>query len=1626
MSFLPSRKPLQCSLPSRRRSRRPLLERLEDRLAPTVDFMALATGLNQDLATLNTQLATIDSSNALPVVNKPLPQIPSAANLVASFQSTLFNTLKNANNTNAKQNLETNLGALLVGSAGVVFEGPSVDPTGVTITLHLAQPWQNATPDHTQFGLGLPGIPLLITSPNDTAVQVGFDYGTLKFGVHNTSQFFFDAAQADELTVSVDATLPDTANSAITGAIGFLPITATDGPTPTHFHGDFTLNVDNTAHLTNPRLTGQADVQLQMASVATPGVPQVTTTFTLSWPFSQSNPQGSLSTFGSTPTAQFSAIAVDVGTLLGDFAGPQLTKLRDLLKPLQPIFDALHTPLPVIGDGDTPFDLVNSIDPTLGSLVTLADDVNQLAQDVPGVVNALNGVKVNLGTFDLSGNGDLRSLATVDYVNAASNLTTLVATGVGQVFDFQNVENQILGNFADPNSPTALAVKGVLDFFNPNSQPPGIQLTLTFPVFSDPLTGVSDFLLGKADDLIRFDAEVHDQRDFSVTAITLPVLPVGIFADFGGHFNLDGSLVIAYDTFGLLEVVKDMAALKPPPFGDLADGLYMTSSSHLHVDGDVTGTVVVLGPFASGFLNGGVNVHVHLDGVDSADGDGKRRLLQPQDNNVPPGECLFMTSGGITGELSGAVFTTVFVLGFPVTIVIPYDSGLDTLLDLNGGCIGNPLNPPLDLMLANIAGMTATSDPNGMSGEFLVTDPNGVLTLNMGPNAGNRHYEPNNKDELFTVIPDTARVGDPLGAQAVLVSAFGFQQRYAGVKKIFADGGDGSDSIFVAQGITVDAELHGGDGGDKLTYQGDGKCMLIGDDPGQTGDDILMANGQDNTLTGGAGKDQLTGGRGVNHLDGGPDDDLLKAGDGQSFLTGGDGNDKLFAGSGDATLDGGNNNDVLVAGAGTDILLGGLGDDTFEWTVGDGNATVNGGSLNGPGNDLLIAYGSVESDVFTLTRNGTHVTMQAPGATLDISAVVHIDVEGGLFADTITVNDLNGTGVHEVDIDLLQINTPDAVKDTMVVNGTPQADVFKIKATQVQVEHLQNGTGGVIDVPGGVTDVQRDDFLVRAANTDDDLSVNGLQGDDQFVIHSATGPTTLNGNEDADVFKVFVQKFDDYLGPLTVDGQGAQNTIQIDESASPSGDTVRLTSTLVVGDLLPHGVAYRATGGGFGGGVTLVTTPAADTVNLQNTWAGAVTTVDTGDGPDVINVSSDAPVNTGQLAGFQGDLVLDAGPGVNVLRVSDVAAGNGNGHVVVTGQTIQGFLGPTDAVNLAYTATGGSFGLIRLDGSDAATVDELFLITSPNGPLDLRTHGGADHVIVQGLGGASSIDTGDGNDEVRVEVTAASAYDLAVNGGPQTSNPPGDFLRVTDVGGGAVLHDHVQGGGSGKVEAFYLNGFPSHITYQDIENVVPAPDADHSFVQALYHTVDKRDGSAAEVDAGVTALHGGTTRMSLADQFEHSGEARTKLIAGWNKVYFNHLLTSSQLLGAHNYIVNHTEEQTLSWIFQKRVPQPVTLAKKKLVVKAVYQILLGQLPTLKELKQGVQILTNGNVGKFVLTVLKGVKYRTKVVTPYFSTILRRSQPPSLSEVKMVLAPGDNLTTIRVKMEGSQEFYDNGH
>src|SRR5439155_22825690 len=141
-------------------------------------------------------------------------------------------------------------------------------------------------------------------------------------------------------------------------------------------------------------------------------------------------------------------------------------------------------------------------------------------------------------------------------------------------------------------------------------------------------------------------------------------------------------------------------------------------------------------------------------------------------------------------------------------IALSFDTGLEVSLDL-GDPIGNPFLPPKNLQLAQV-------------------DPSGQLTLNTGPNAGNRGYAVPDLQHLqyynesFTVTPDAPQAGDPPGGEAVLVTAYGFSQHYGGVKSVFADLGAGGDTVFVGQGVKSPVKLIGGAGHGQLECQGGG------------------------------------------------------------------------------------------------------------------------------------------------------------------------------------------------------------------------------------------------------------------------------------------------------------------------------------------------------------------------------------------------------------------------------------------------------------------------------------------------------------------------------------------------------------------------------------------------------------------------------------------------------------------------------------------------------------------------------------------------------------------------------------------------------------------------------------
>jgi Ca2+-binding RTX toxin-like protein len=227
-------------------------------------------------------------------------------------------------------------------------------------------------------------------------------------------------------------------------------------------------------------------------------------------------------------------------------------------------------------------------------------------------------------------------------------------------------------------------------------------------------------------------------------------------------------------------------------------------------------------------------------------------------------------------------------------------------------------------------------------------------------------------------------------------------------------------------------------------------------------------------------------------------------------VNGGAGNDTINASS----IVAGRVNLTINGGQGNDTLIGSAGDDTFVWNPGDGSDTVDGRA----GNDTLVFNGTsadtVPPEQIDISANGSHVTLtrNIGNVVMDVNGTETLDVNALGGQDMVTVNDLTGTDVSQVNIDLGAggaSDAPDGVVDTITINATNDDDVITIK-------NVGNGVVNVhmLDEATGVTR----DVTISNFDATDKIVINGLGGDD---IIDATGLTgmqlTANGGNGDDI-----------------------------------------------------------------------------------------------------------------------------------------------------------------------------------------------------------------------------------------------------------------------------------------------------------------------------------------------------------------------------------------------------------------------------------------------------------------------------------------------------------------------------
>jgi len=227
-------------------------------------------------------------------------------------------------------------------------------------------------------------------------------------------------------------------------------------------------------------------------------------------------------------------------------------------------------------------------------------------------------------------------------------------------------------------------------------------------------------------------------------------------------------------------------------------------------------------------------------------------------------------------------------------------------------------------------------------------------------------------------------------------------------------------------------------------------------------------------------------------------------------------------GDGDDILKGSKGDDLVIGGRGNDVALMGEGNDTFVWNPGDGSDLVE-GQL---GVDTLQFNGANINEKFDLSANGSRLrfTRDIANIVMDVNGteIVNVVARGGV--DTITVGDLSGTAVTEVNLDLSNgAGAGDGSADTVTVTGTAGADVISVAgdANGVSV----NGLHARVNITG--SEAANDRLVVEAGDGDDvveasalaagaiQLTANGGKGDD--VLIGSQGNDALNGGVGDDV-----------------------------------------------------------------------------------------------------------------------------------------------------------------------------------------------------------------------------------------------------------------------------------------------------------------------------------------------------------------------------------------------------------------------------------------------------------------------------------------------------------------------------
>ena len=1417
-------------------------EALETRTFLAADFGKIGQLLGQNLTQVLINENKVSKTANLPVLNQPFGGGDTKLAFLQGFISPLADGVSGITAQTpaairaavygvvgpAGLNLLKDVG----GTAGVDANDIAVTVNGDNISVKLSLLDAGVTGSSVTPGTGLPGVPLTFkdSSTSKATLKYTSEYDNLTFGWNNNKAFFGvpvpingAVGQGGTLIVNVQSSLTP---GQLDGTLGYFPVSATiDAGNTTELSAVFTMPINTVGVIGTPSLSGSAHLDFELKSNivnlddgASFGAPDIKVRYIQDQNFgTASNPNGAtLGTAALKPTVSMKT-QVGIHSIGTSLLAPLADKLDILLDPIDPVLDILTTPLPVIsalsvkaGLGEvTLIDVVEAYvskesvsNPKLAGLNNVLDAIESLG-DVASTIESIENIAnlpdayLDFGEFNLSANGDLRTLPAITYNYYKQNLDNLNATPVNGAANFQqSIINQL--NDANAGSLASFVQNGIS-----GSASQYVSYAFALPIFQSP-QAIYKLLLGRNSELATFHFNATPPQ-LKVPLGDLQAGPIKI--SFAANFGLDINLDLGYDGNGLRTYLLHSPLGNP---SDLFQGFYVGANTHFNISG---GASVAAGPGIPIFslqLEGGITATVGL--AVNADNQGVGKYVagiagtDDDASRVRQGELagtLFKVGGKLTGFINLVVKIGVDV---PVVGFVGYQDSFNlvkaTIFSFDFDAVPDPFAPPPVITLAKRL-------------------DDGTLLLLTGANAS--QLEPATIDdkqanEAYSVIADPSTPG------TYIVSAYSYSQAFADITGIGATGGDKPMVVTIGQGVDVPVLLVGGSNDDRLTVRGNGNAVLSG----SGGDDQITYEGSGRvTIYGGGGNDTLSGGSGVNGIDGGADNDLILGGQ-RSFvagrlndtivgslgnaLVGGDGNDTIVGGlgarntiaggAGDDYVSAGDQgdliyadelpnerpvagNDTINAGAGIDSVWGGGGSDALNWSYGDGATLFDADTSNGGGEpgdaDSVNVIASDAADAISVSRASSVGTVHINDSTVRFTGVEGLALEAGGGADTVTIPNLFGLGITSLGINLQDVIAVDNAPDVVTIQGAAVAEAVDVWNEGVAVRRIDTRVEGRVTnstyTYGGVTRVEGLGGIdvARIGNVADTLNLNNGGGNDEVNVYGISGPTNINtaGGVDAisvrsdsptvplptglDIPGTPGQKPGPrFNGFLSINAGTDTNSFAFGDY-TPTGAEVNLGEDSVASTGVPLGLTFRTTGAGtYGGGVEISTGNGKDTVFVQSTIAEGETKISTNGNSDRMVVANSGRRNESTLENVRNRLTLGGGAGTNTFVLDNSGTHNGDDNVYVQNGRVVNFAGPEQDVPVYFGSTGGET-VLNLVGSDDAALPEQFTIDSPLAGVQIDANGGDDTIAILTLGRSSTINGGAGADTLFLGRNAAAA-----------------------------------------------------------------------------------------------------------------------------------------------------------------------------------------------------------------------------------------------------------------------------